>query len=553
MSNPVPASGPSANRGRRACPATGGFISPADCGASRGSRLECPVDCPFFPFGTHPDAPYARASDSLFRKIDACLAEAGKRDVINANAIRLQSKIPDADALGFLLALTQLNHESFFLMKDGAGQTPADRWAADRWRGLNNDERQLVHWRRNSRPTVLEVESAPTKDGIQLCRDLLDPEQPLFPLVMSDFLSPLVRFSRLFGWIEFMPRCARTLTPVLRVEFPIWRTWRATLDERWQAARKANPELTLSDYLRTHFVAEVALIHKLHLEEDEKRKNRREAAACFTEFRLTRGRAPVEAILATKPELEREVPDPAALDSSVANSFTWQCEGESAAYLVEPDVHFALDPLTAYPIKMGYLQLTEGWLLLAGLGLARQEFAKRLLARWLGDLIEIAEDRCANLDGSAPEFQEQRALLSEATADIYGTSPQPTNGADESETEEAGEDAGDDPYDDGLEPPTLDSAGEPAVQPVTEPEGVDGRMLAVYRRFLETPLADLGGVTPRAAAGDPARRPLLVDLMKEHLRLGAARGRSSQMLAVLHQVLAELGLEELRNPSGTPS
>src|SRR6516225_2644510 len=50
-------------RGKRPCPATGGVICPACCGSSRGSKLDCPLTCSFFPFGT--------ANEGLFVQLEA--------------------------------------------------------------------------------------------------------------------------------------------------------------------------------------------------------------------------------------------------------------------------------------------------------------------------------------------------------------------------------------------------------------------------------------------------------------------------------------------------
>ena len=39
-----------ASKRLRDCPALGRAITPAECGAGRGSAYQCPVECPFFPF-----------------------------------------------------------------------------------------------------------------------------------------------------------------------------------------------------------------------------------------------------------------------------------------------------------------------------------------------------------------------------------------------------------------------------------------------------------------------------------------------------------------------
>ena len=50
------------SRGRRHCPALDGMICSRCCGSERGSELECPAECPHFPFGV--------AAYSLWLEVD---------------------------------------------------------------------------------------------------------------------------------------------------------------------------------------------------------------------------------------------------------------------------------------------------------------------------------------------------------------------------------------------------------------------------------------------------------------------------------------------------
>ena len=59
---PKPSRSPGGKYKTRHCPALKGAISPADCGAKRGSELDCPDDCLSFPF--------ARAGFDLWLKVD---------------------------------------------------------------------------------------------------------------------------------------------------------------------------------------------------------------------------------------------------------------------------------------------------------------------------------------------------------------------------------------------------------------------------------------------------------------------------------------------------
>ena len=69
-----------------------------------------------------------------------------------------------------------------------------------------------------------------------------------------------------------------------------------------------------------------------------------------------------------------------------------------------------------------------------------------------------------------------------------------------------------------------------------------------YRGFAEKPLPALGGMTPRAAAADPASRALLVHLMKGHVSQCDGQRRTRGADIDLNPLLHDLGLDELILP-----
>jgi hypothetical protein len=66
-----------------------------------------------------------------------------------------------------------------------------------------------------------------------------------------------------------------------------------------------------------------------------------------------------------------------------------------------------------------------------------------------------------------------------------------------------------------------------------------------YQTFLTEQAAALDGLTPLAAAQDPAKRPALVELMKHHIHSVETRNRREGLNLRLDGVLEELGLREL--------
>jgi len=45
-----------------------------------------------------------------------------------------------------------------FVERDKDNQALADRWKANNWQGLNNDERVMMNYRFNSRATIIEIQ-----------------------------------------------------------------------------------------------------------------------------------------------------------------------------------------------------------------------------------------------------------------------------------------------------------------------------------------------------------------------------------------------------------
>jgi hypothetical protein len=109
------------------------------------------------------------------------------------------------------------------------------------------------------------------------------------------------------------------------------------------------------------------------------------------------------------------------------------------------------------------------------------------------------------------------------------------------------------PYDRDLVPPGfLKGVGELELtaRVALKDPGADGPSLITlsYRDFADKPLPVLDGITPRAAAADPAVRPQLVQLMKGHVSLCDGQRRTGGVDFDLNPLLLELGLDELILP-----
>ena len=66
-----------------------------------------------------------------------------------------------------------------------------------------------------------------------------------------------------------------------------------------------------------------------------------------------------------------------------------------------------------------------------------------------------------------------------------------------------------------------------------------------YARFLDEEIPALGGMTPREASARPEARPMLIELMKEHIHGIDRMNREESTDISLNSLLEELGLDEL--------
>ena len=84
----------------------------------------------------------------------------------------------------------------------------ADCWEHEGWRGLNNDERTMMAFRRTTYPVILEIQEK-INDTAILCIDLLDPEKKPFTVYDRNMAARFGRFSRSLNMVCPFPHYFR--------------------------------------------------------------------------------------------------------------------------------------------------------------------------------------------------------------------------------------------------------------------------------------------------------------------------------------------------------
>jgi hypothetical protein len=512
---------PAVGKNKRHCPALGGPIGTAECGARRGTQLKCPVDCPFFPFGTAAPELWGRLSNRWLEKaIKYTLSKVGRPRLERVLA-DLGGADPE-DSGRFNEAFESALYTLLFLPGREGGASLADRWEAERWTGLNNDEQMMMRCRRQSRVTVFEIERTVPETGLIECLDLLAPGERRFRLRLPETTTPLVRFTRLFGWVTEYPHFTWPGFNLRTVPRELWPAWRAEIERRHQAAVAGRPDLTLERFLRETVFESEQMFEQLMQDREKQWLASLDFYRCQARFSLTIPAEEAANALRSEPDFtSTPVPDSDAQEGLVG-LFTWkpQTQADSAGPPPEPGAKASAAQSGAF------VHLFGDSLLLEVVTRRRYAVARARIEAVLGDRIRFDQEKIEDLQERMREQAERERAVRAAEAAVFGEQPGP-----------AGPRRTADPGRQGA------TNAHPTPEQIQEDREKQNRY---YRDLLDQPQADLDGATPRAAAADPALRPRLIEFVKVRMyALETHRLRTGTPFD-FGWVLDELGLTELK-------
>ncbi len=512
-----PSRPPGGKYNTRHCPALDGVITPADCGAKRGSKLDCPDDCPFFPF--------ARAGLDLWVKVDnAWTAKALRyverhmklarfQEVVQRQRISMRS-----EQLELECAVQNALYTVLFIQRDAAGMTLAQKWESENWAGLNNDEQVMMRCRLRGRPTVIEAQRI-VDDRVVECLDVLDPAAGPFRVLDRGLAARMVRFSRILTWLIPYPHFSRVSASAIEVPYPLWPEWRASVEQRHQTARETRPDLTLKDFLAEAIVETTMLVGELNDAHRARMLASLDFEHCLTLFRYTCPRADLERVFDAKPDFERTDQDDRSPADRALAAYNWVARGESAALVQRPRSESAAgtdSPAESVP-AFGTVRLFEELVAFDTFSKRKQAFLRQMIERDFGSLLAFEQETVKSLATIMAERARRERTLASAEHMAFGDAAQ-----------------------------VAPAAADPAPQdPEAAKKARAEQHLREYREFLDQGIPALDGLTPRAASTDPEKRPLLIELMKQHLINLEQQNRDQGLNLTLDWALEELGLREL--------
>ena len=484
---------------KRACPAVGRDISPAECGEHRTSRYSCPADCPYSPFTlANYDIFQSIEATTIHKAIDWVRRDAPSREEFD----RLEQAARRAATLNALAAF----HLWRFAGLHGADGLPSvERWGRAGFPGLSNDERVVARARGQLQPVVLEVLRVLDDLRIEVV-DLLDPARPRLVLADRGFAARAARFAVLLTWIYPLPHY-------------------------WRVAGTAELLPGMGDYAGDEIVRELVqhlggptevpalrrwlLEHLVRLDEALMAVSLARRKRMFADMDATFGKAVYElqaplaecrARLDSFPRGEREEPSAGDRAEGFEETRVWFAEQSTTG----------VEATGAQPVLGRVLLQPTHWRVetMGGKRFARLREAFEGL---MGNLVTFKGER---LDDLAAQMRLK-----------------------------------DEPYDASLVPPRLLEGTEQMIiessrMPVAPASGggagaLNRALQAQARTFLDNPVPRLGGQTPREAAQNPELRPKLLRMMKERIRAQDEENLRTGRADSLDWMLRELGLEEI--------
>lgn len=189
---------------KRDCPAAGEVITSAECGSGRHRKYACPPDCGYNPFGP---GQYDEVL-AIEEKLDNELMRWSVKDKsTTSKGIGLVKRLENGqlDEDGFSREMSRL----LLFVKDSSGQTPLQKWYAQKEKQLKNDDRLMSEGKLQIRPVLLETVQIVDEKTL-MARDLIAGEDSeLMRFVDRASAARLCRFDVWFTLIFPLPHYHR--------------------------------------------------------------------------------------------------------------------------------------------------------------------------------------------------------------------------------------------------------------------------------------------------------------------------------------------------------
>jgi hypothetical protein len=389
--------------------------------------------------------------------------------------------------------------------RDSNGKTLADRWEAEGWEGLRPDEARIMKYQSQAFVTVTEVQKVLDHQRTE-CIDIFDAEKALFIVVDRALARQATRFSRILGWLTHFPHFSKFGQVCHGVPQMAYRELLDFINESADEGgypdddegRKAYMTENLSDILEFLAVAPREKMKAL--------LERMDSYHCVGTYEIVGRREEIRRVLEAKPDFAWHDREPDEGEPPEVEYYDWRRVGESQEIEKEMAPPFRKQPGSEWVGGVGNLKLYERKLVFEAFTKKLYYFGKEMIQRYFGKRLRFLDEEISEIAGKV--------------ADMY-------------EDEDYARAEGSRGFSPGGIPPEIQA------------ELKEKFYEEHYTRFLDDPIPALDGLTPREAAGMPDARPMLVELMKDHIQNIDQMNREEGSKVNIDFVLKELGLDEL--------
>ena len=488
-------------RARRNCSALDGVICNSCCGARRGTRIDCPPECAHFPFGREAYDKWLSVDCTWTPKaFEYVIDKVGKKEFGRMAEDFAPSSFTEEEAFVEGAEIALMNH----LTSVAGGDHPSigALWEKEGWPGLNNDERYMSEYRCRSLPGIVEIQKV-LDDKAMECIDLLDRDRGRFIVFDRNTAKRTTRFDRILVWITHYPHFTRLTGCGKHLPDNLTESFLTEIRAMAKKTRGIQSGEAVKHYLAEHFTEAFDLIDDLRDIFRERMIASLDSDRCRAFYECVTPRAEIEAILEEKPDFEikegfaREPHDPPDV-----SYYSWLRRGEAKAIENEAAglIRHGDEEEDGVGI-LGTVRLTNSNLMVETMGKVRFKFAKKLLRSYFRKNLDLMDEEITPIE---------RLLEEHADSDIKREKP-----------------------------------------PDKIPPEIEARLLKRfyekhYSDFLDLPVPMLDDMTPREASNAPAMRPILIELIKQHIngidRMCAAKGLDVD----ISWIVDDLGLDELK-------
>ena len=198
---------------KRACPALGRSIAPAECGSQRNTAIDCPFTCPHNPFGeAQHEAFFEDAWQMIYAVVEAFGDPKGGLQPVARMLVEAGRNGESDDEIGAATVLRIFGH------RDADGQRWVERWQRTAVRDMTNDRRAMLKALCTLRPRLLQARRVLDRFRVEVV-DLMDPGSGPWILMDEDHASEMVRYETVLGLFFVAGGCLRGLEPTVVLPF----------------------------------------------------------------------------------------------------------------------------------------------------------------------------------------------------------------------------------------------------------------------------------------------------------------------------------------------